>query len=203
MNIIPTFSSPVGFEYLSVDNNLIKDFCYDEWQKSNAKFKDKGWQSGFLDLESPQIVELVTEVRKCVDEMSSVFKIKDQFKLKLTNAWININPPNSNIMQHNIMHLHSGKFISFVYYVKCEPGCGNLQLMSPLLPIVNYAIPEQVFSESNMLNGIKWIITPEPSKLVAFPAWVQHYAEINNSNDDRISIAFNAELQNTELLLRG
>ena len=203
MNILPLFSSPLGWSDLNTPSSDIESFCYKEYHQSNAKFKHIGWQSGFMDLETPELSNLVNEVKDKLKYISELYSIKPEHELKLTNMWININHPNGATLQNNVMHLHPGKFVSFVYYVKAPPGCGNLHLMSPLQPSVGYAVPDQVFKELNMFNSLRWIITPEVGKLVMFPSWIQHFADPNNSNDDRICIAFNAELQNTNLIFTG
>lgn len=202
MNILPLFSSPLGWHQLDVDNQAIEDFCYQEYNNSNAPFKEIGWQSGFMDIDTPELKDLVDAVKADLKGVSEMYQVKPEHELQLTNMWININLPTGATMQNNRMHLHPGKFISFVYYVKMSPGCGNLHLMSPLQPSVGYAVPDQVFDSLNMFNSLQWIITPEVGKLVMFPSWVQHFADANNSQGDRICIAFNAELQNTDLIFK-
>lgn len=203
MNIVPLFSSPMGWDTLSIPIQPIEDFCYREFQNSNAGFKNAGWQSGFMDLDTPELKPLVDSVKEKLKFTSEVYSIRHEYAPKLTNMWININRPNGATMQNNITHLHPGKFVSFVYYVKTPPSCGNLHLISPLQPTVGYAIPDQIYQDLNMFNSLKWIITPESGKLLMFPSWVQHFADPNTSNEDRISIAFNAELQNTNLIFTG
>ena len=44
---------------------------------------------------------------------------------------------------------------------------------------------------STNFSAQSFIITPETSKLVIFPAWTKHSVEQSNSNTERISIAFN------------
>ena len=202
MNIVPLFSSPLGWNQLTIPNQPIEDFCYKALSESTAKFKNMGWQSGFLDVETPELKDLVDEVKSNLKYVSELYAIKPEHELKLTNMWININRPGGMGLQNNVMHLHPGKFVSFVYYVKVSPGCGNLHLLSPLEASVGYAIPDQIYGQLNMFNSLRWIIAPEVGKLAMFPSWVQHFADPNNSNEDRISIAFNAELQNTELILK-
>lgn len=200
MHVIPLFSSPMGWDQLNVDNQAILDFCYKQEQASTALGKETGWQSGFLDLETPDLKDLVNEVRLKITEANELFKIKPEHSLRLTNAWININKPSGTAMQNNLMHLHPGKFASFVYYVKAEQGSGNLTLLSPLNDSFGYAVPSQVFSEMNIFNSTRWVVSPEVGKLLMFPSWIQHYADPNLSNEDRISIAFNAELTDLQTI---
>lgn len=190
----------MGWDNLNVDNQSILNFCYEQEKVNTALNKGAGWQSGFLDLTAPEIADLVNEVKLKISEVNELFKVKPEHSIQLTNAWININKPQGNTMQNNIMHLHPGRFVSFVYYVKAEPNCGNLTLMSPLHDSVGFAIPSQAYSELNIFNSLKWIVTPEVGKLLMFPAWIQHQADLNAGTEDRISIAFNAELTNLQTI---
>jgi hypothetical protein len=48
-------------------------------------------------------------------------------------------------------------------------------------------------------NANKWHIEPEPGKLIIFPSWLMHYVEDNNSQEDRLSMAFNIALPHLEV----
>ena len=41
------------------------------------------------------------------------------------------------------------------------------------------------------LAASKWRYSPTPNRLIIFPAWINHSVEENNSNLERISMAFN------------
>lgn len=201
MQLLPLFANPVGRDFLNIDLKTIETYCYEQYEKSTATNKEQGWQSGFLDLNSVVLKPLIDEVNLKLAETNEVFQIKKEHELVLSNGWININKPNGNSMQNNLMHLHPGRFVSFVFYVKAEPNSGNLKLMSPLYQSMGFAVPSQVFAEYNIFNSASWIVAPEPGTLLMFPSWIMHQADNNFSNSDRISIAFNAELKNLDKIL--
>tara|TARA_R100000306_G_C4302990_1_gene106106 strand:+ start:460 stop:663 length:204 start_codon:yes stop_codon:yes gene_type:complete len=51
------------------------------------------------------------------------------------------------------------------------------------------------FREFNQINSGRYHITPKSSNLITFPAWVPHYVEENKSDEDRIGLAFNFNIE--------
>lgn len=201
MQIMPLFASPMGWDPLDIDLQSIEDYCYQQYNKSSVPNKEHGWQSGFLDLSSKELAPLINEVKLKLSEANYLYQIKEDHALELSNGWININKPQGMSMQNNVMHLHPGRFISFVFYVKASPNCGNLKLLSPLYSSVGFAVPSQIFEEFNIFNSSSWIVSPEAGRLLMLPSWIMHQADSNQSDSDRISIAFNAELKNLNKVL--
>lgn len=81
--------------------------------------------------------------------------------------WFNHMPPGSKTGLHDHK---SGAFLSGVYYIKVPENSGNIVF--------------QVDSES------KEIISEE-GKMILFPPSLKHQVHENQSNEDRISLAFN------------
>lgn len=201
MFVQPLFACPFGVEQLDIDNQRILNFCLEEEKNSNAPMKPIGWQSGFLDFSHPDLKDLLDVINQKISMVNHMYCIQEEHLLKLSSGWININKPRGRTMQNNLVHNHPGRFVSFVYYVKVPQNSGNLILYSPLNNILGYAIPNQVYRELNSINSLNWLYEPKECCLVMFPGWVQHRAEDNQSNEDRICIAFNADLQNLNLIL--
>jgi uncharacterized protein (TIGR02466 family) len=198
---MPIFGTNFGWEYLTIDNSAIEAFCYTEQEQSSAPLKVFGWQSGFIDINTPALGSLVRAINLKLNEITCLYNIKQEHAPVLTNAWININKPTGGVLGNNVPHLHPGKFASFVYYVKAEENCGTLTLVSPLHDMLEFAIPHQVYESRDEHNSTTWVITPKPGTLVTFPAWLRHQANPNHSSSDRISIAFNAELKGLQTIL--
>ena len=47
----------------------------------------------------------------------------------------------------------------------------------------------------NKFTSTDMSVTPSPGKLVIFPSWLVHYVQNNLDNSDRISIAFNVNVE--------
>jgi len=198
MHLTPMFANAIGWDRLDIDNKKIEDYCYAQEEAHPDIKKALGWQSELVDLTAEPLAELVAEVKLKLQEITGLYNIQDDYAPQLTTSWININKPNGRVLQNNVPHLHPGRFFSFVYYVKAEINSGNLDLESPMRDLLGYAIPLQIYKGFNPFNSVKWTITPEPGKLIVFPGWIKHHAGNNQSNSDRISIAFNADLQNLD-----
>lgn len=198
MPMMSLFANPVGWDFVDIDNSLVEDYCYEQYRNFPDNRKVFGYQSELVDLEDFRLLDLVDEIKIRLAEVTKIYQIKQEFAPALTTSWININKPNGRMLENNVCHLHPGRFFSFVYYVKAEPNSGGLDLLSPQRDLMGYSIPNQIYEGFNPVNSLKWTIQPEPKKLVMFPGWIQHQASMNQSTEDRISIAFNADLQNLD-----
>ena len=100
----------------------------------------------------------------------------------LESYWININGKHD----YNRLHNHLGVCLSAVLFIKAPNGCGDLVFERPgITPIV----PD--FSTLNALNWTNYAITPLEGRLVVFPATLNHFVDRNESDELRISMAFN------------
>jgi len=92
----------------------------------------------------------------------------------MVNLWLNISPP----LSYNHTHHHSSTFkdsLSGVIYLQTPPKSGDI-----------------IFHKSSDLNnGIT--LTPQPQEILFFPQSVYHSVNLNLSEGDRISLAFNFE----------
>lgn len=108
--------------------------------------------------------------------------------LKLDSMWININQKGD----YNKGHVHPGATLSGVFWVKTSDNCGNLVLHS-----------NNTYCEHQLLNSISkelskeynyysnFTFTPKEGSIILFPSHILHDVEVNKSESDRISIAFN------------
>lgn len=107
---------------------------------------------------------------------------------KLLNGWININGKNN----YNLKHVHPGSMVSGVFWIKCPDNCGSLNFDNPKLfvefPLYN-KIDDNCKRQLNYYSNYTFI--PTEGTLVLFPSHMEHYVDPNESDEDRISIAFN------------
>jgi uncharacterized protein (TIGR02466 family) len=108
--------------------------------------------------------------------------------LKLVSMWININQKGN----YNKCHCHPGATLSGVFWIKTPDNCGNLVLRSDkdyseheLLDSISEGLPEKYNYYSS------FVFTPKEGSMVLFPSHILHDVEMNESESDRISIAFN------------
>ena len=101
--------------------------------------------------------------------------VKEHFNIHFpirVQAWLNINHPKD----FNDVHGHTGgiQFLSGVYYLKAPKDSGDIQFYSHLRE-----------------RGLS--IAPKENRVILFPCETLHGVEVNNSSEDRVSIAFNIQ----------
>lgn len=103
-------------------------------------------------------------------------------------SWLNLNPPNT---QHS-KHEHYGCFMSGVVWLVAPEKSGNFVIHDPLgvrsQNTTQYAFAQK---ETTEYNQEVYSVVPEAGKLIMFPSWLPHQVQSNQSEHDRISIAFN------------
>jgi hypothetical protein len=87
-------------------------------------------------------------------------------KYLIKHIWFNISPPKA---YHN-WHRHGGTLQAVVYYIKTPVNCGNIEFRH----------------KRELLN-----IEPYAGLLLTFPTELEHRVLENNTNEDRITLAFN------------
>ena len=147
------------------------------WQsKSKSVFTDDGFRK-FSDDIVPSISELVKS-----------YKIPHE--IRIVQMWLNINGPNS----YNVCHRHPGADLSGVLWVKQTPESGRFVFddLDNVDQILTANMDRQYLREKNMLPEI----VPEykDGTIILFPSMMTHRVEINETDEDRISISFNLKI---------
>lgn len=149
------------------------------------------WQSDSLDLINYEVAKLADTIKEHVEKVAECWKLKnDKTYVSIDNLWININPK----CGFNRPHVHPGATFSGVYYVKCETNESSIVFQHPATNF-QYHINPDTLIEYNEFVSATARYTPNEGDLYIFPAYLVHYVEPNRSNDDRISIAFNASIK--------
>ena len=91
-------------------------------------------------------------------------------------------------------HTHSNNFISGVFYVQAENN-NDTPAINFLDPRGQTCVLQPQQKEYTKDNGTLYFFPAKINRMVLFPSWLQHYVPKNNSNDNRISIAFNVMLR--------
>lgn len=104
-------------------------------------------------------------------------------------SWLNLNPPDT----HHSTHEHYGCFMGGVTWLKVPKDSGDFALHDPVGPRVQNTV-QYTFAKKEITryNTEIYTVYPEPGKMIMFPSWAPHQVLPNKSNDNRISIAFNA-----------
>jgi uncharacterized protein (TIGR02466 family) len=184
--IFPTIITEVDCDlYPQIRNDLI-DWIYEYQSKTESVSHSNrgGWQSPSDFYEQESFSEFKNYIL-----MYSLTALKHyDYNFSLGNMWININKKGD----HNVSHIHGSCILSGVFWVKTPKNSGDLVFASP-----------NAYTESGLLDCVAEEIsqskdyfshfnfTPAEGTIVLFPPHLYHNVETNESDEDRISIAFN------------
>lgn len=179
----PVWECPV----IDIDNKSIKEYCLKvRKEKPGVIISNRGgWHSDELITPLPQSLEtLFNDLTEFVNDVG--FRYTGINDLQLGNFWININ----NHHDYNLAHDHQNSILSGVYYVSVpKDNMGDLVLERG--DNAEYFLIGNFKKEETMANALAVAKPAKESTFYLFPSWVKHRVERNESNDERISIAFN------------
>ena len=179
----PVWECPVE----DIDNKSIAEYCYKvRDEKPGVNISNRGgWHSG----------ELITPIPPALDQLFSdltvfVNDVPQRYigtsNLVLGNWWININGK----YDYNESHDHQNSVLSGTYYVQVpEENMGDLILHRG--DNAEFFLTSKVEREQTMANAMSIPCPVKESMFYLFPSWVKHSVERNNTDSERISIAFN------------
>lgn len=180
---IPVWDCPV----LDIDNKSIADYCQQvKKEKPGIHISNKGgWHSGELILPIPPDLEkLFSDLTAFVNDVAT--RYTGTSDLVLGNWWININGKHD----YNTPHDHQNSVLSGTYYVSVpEDNMGNLLLHRD--DNAQFFLTSKVKREETMANSLNIQCPIKESMFYLFPSWIKHSVDRNESDLERISIAFN------------
>ena len=110
-------------------------------------------------------------------------------KVKIIAMWSIINKKNS----FNIKHNHPNSYLSAAYYVKVPKNSGNISFYDPKEQ-KNIRFPKtKKFTE---ISAVVSSMEPEEGDLLLFPSYLYHSVSENLSDNERIIISFNIDIEN-------
>jgi len=116
----------------------------------------------------PELTDVFDHILSLVEQNFDI-----RFKYSINNYWFNINYPGSFNELHNHPSAdHSTNGVSGTFYLKVPTNSGNI-----------------IFQD----NDEELEIESKAGKLLLFPSYLMHRVSKNNSNSERISVAFNLE----------
>jgi len=179
----PVWECPVS----GIDNESIKQYCLEtRRQHPGVTISNRGgWHSGELLFPIPQALDnLFNDLTVFANDVCARYTgIKH---LQLGNFWININGHHD----YNLIHDHQNSILSGVYYVSVpKDNMGDLVLHRG--DNMEFFMTSKVEREHTMANALSVTKQAKESTLYLFPSWIKHHVERNESNEERISVAFN------------
>jgi len=140
-----------------------------------------GWQSpAYMANQQKFMSPIILEVKKYISEVYNIMDVNGSGEI--INYWFNINGK----YDYNISHTHPGSYFSAALYLKTPKNSGNIVFQRP-----DNLKETILFNTPNEHNFGDYQITPQENLLVIFPSCLHHYVTRNNSDETRVSVAFN------------
>ena len=155
-----------------------------------SKSNRGGWHSegNLFDDDAPSFLKIRNAAEDAVHAVTRKIGSKaDMASLRLKLfGWMNANPPGG----FNAPHTHPGAHWSGVYYVtqpEVDSGTsGMIEFLDPRSDLPSW----RIFEASAFKAKRK--IRPSAGEIVIFPSYLVHWVYPNESDEERVTIAFNA-----------
>ena len=199
MNDIFTFQESIGvFDDNLIDVNLMLSSIYNIKHKESQSDRCSnlnGWQK-HLDckLFQPFVERILINFNAYIRDALGPYRSFTLPTAIVKNMFCNINPTGTS----NIIHDHSGSHFSGVYWLKAPVNSGDLMIMSPFrssfLNHTNFAGKAVKLRRGVERHHSSIRLKPFQYSGAFFNASLVHYTDINRSDSDRVSIAFNINM---------
>ena len=178
------FPTTVYQNHLPVDQDefkMVLDMPFERMPSNNGSYtKEKN------------ILSLLPNTRKQIQEhvhyyLHTVLEIVDRYDFYFTTSWVNKHVTGDKAHSH----FHANSVISGCYYLKMPESGGDICFPKPtnhnnfLSDTFNF--DTQVTNER---NSAEYKIDVKEGMILLFPSQTRHFTQINNSIEDRYSLAF-------------
>lgn len=184
-NIFPVFSFPIFATKLSLKIDELDKFIIKLNQEKLIKINLEE-SSGLTSedkyiLNKPQYFDLKNQIMNALLFYNQEY-LKYKTSFKMTTSWIAKTLNNTSSALHN----HTNSFLSGVLYLQAEKNCGDIVFENMNICGIQIDVEEDTIYNTN-----KFQFVPSSGVLIFFPSRMYHKILNNNSNKERLSIAFN------------
>ena len=147
-----------------------------EKEKSVRKSNRGGWQSELYDSKNEMFEPLINEIREFCSNLPLNIK-----EIIIPQLWVNVNKRGD----WNIIHQHGQYDLSGTYYVKVPKDSGRLVFRDPRPAAIGNKFMINRFDNGEIKN-----VNVMEGMLGIWPAYLDHFVEPSNTDEERISISF-------------
>ena len=145
-------------------------------KESVVKSNRGGWQSELYDSKNDMFEPLIKQIREFCGHLPLNIK-----EIIIPQLWVNVNKKGN----WNIIHQHAQYDLSGTYYVKVPKDSGRLFFRDPRPAAIGNKFfidrfDKGEFKKVNVMEGLLGI----------WPAYLDHFVEPSDSDEERISISF-------------
>ena len=184
-DVIPLFpEAGLYITKINVDNNKIMNYVKNSQFKLTNNSKNKDAKTAYIS-EDLNVFKNLNFLKNKIDKEIKCYLfnvLEHNLNYKFINSWITKTEPNGFSQKHS----HANTFLSGVYY---PVGCEGFNIKFYRGKNNFWSINKNL---NNILNMESFILSiKENNTLILFPSDLKHSIEINESDADRYSIAFN------------
>lgn len=154
-------------------------------QQSRIISNEGGWQSDSIESKDTELSKLMDYIKHNIQKCYNDLNVTKNFCNSQMEYWININA----FGHMNRRHVHPRSIFSGCVYLKVPKHSGSI-IFTPNL--VNEYFFRSFTECDNDITSCETTFFPEEKKVIIFPSFLPHAVSPNNSNEDRISVAFNS-----------
>ena len=196
MQILNLFPTDVYIEENDkIDNKKLSEIILEKEkiEPSREMTNQGGWQSNDDLHKDKRFSEILESIRKYFQQIYIQNNYKEGVKVMVGNMWANVN----RYKDYNSTHIHEGSDWSFVYYVKVPKDSGNLIFIDTRIRRMRDQSDRFIKSFDNPFTHSMYLVHPLEGGFVIFPAYLEHYVKRNTTDNPRISVSGNINLEGT------
>lgn len=140
-------------------------------------------------LDSPELKDIKKFIENEIEiYIKNILIPNTEIKPYITQSWLNYTKPG----EYHHKHSHPNSFISGVLYIKADSSRDKIIF---LIPDDRLYILKLNTDNFQTYNSTSWWLPSEPGKMYIFPSKLQHEVSITETQETRISLAFNTFLK--------
>ena len=186
-NLFP--SAVFAHEVKKFNKSKLAEYIYSEKRKDPEGLRNSnfgGWQSkAHYHLTNNPIVDAIG------NSLTDLRILKPNVVLRLDGLWFNVNRPGS----HNMMHQHPNCDLAAVMWIHAPKNSGNLVFENPHAFAHNKMNMYDNEVQKRAIQYTAYNFSPREGMILLFPSYLRHAVEVNQCQDDRVSISFNAHME--------
>lgn len=169
-------------------SNYFKDFKSED--TGNVGGSIGGTQSAYFGIQDKPIInteyqKVLLESQEVINQLVSENKLND---LYISNSWYSITQPNEYVVPHP----HPGAVLSGVFYAYTPKNNFNFIAFQRDLRFTDYMATVKK-GELGKRYAANWTVPVSQGDLIIFPSYLVHSTDTNESEETRVSIAFNVK----------
>lgn len=190
-DMVMAFAQPIQRSYLNrnfTDDEMNFFKSYTDWRSYEEQTRTEYSRDTHI-LDRPELSQIKKFVLDKIDMYVEEFKIED-VEFYVTQSWLN------RTAEHGFHHRHKhpNSIISGVLYIT-DGTPFSLIRPGPSLNDDGHTLFKT--TEDNYHNSSEYQIKIEPTMMLMFPSYIEHFVRPNKSKEFRMSLAFNAYYKGT------